>query len=134
MRAAGREGGGHRTEQRRLVPQHGQVRQRRPAVGHREGQIEQHPARVMASATLDSRRHGSDSALVSPVASAISASSRVPAWAATDNVGRLRLRFTLEVPFSLVFLLFRNHKFPKAEGLFHAYAPDVRRLLTKQAG
>ena len=83
----------------------------------------------------------SDNALVSPVASAISASSRVPAWAATplpsavtDNVGRVRLRFTLEVPFSLVFLSFRNHKFPKAEGLFHAYAPDVRRLLTKQAG
>jgi hypothetical protein len=33
-----------------------------------------------------------------------------------------------------VFLLSRNHKFPKAEGLFRAYAPAVRRLLTKRAG
>jgi len=58
-------------------------------------------------------------ALASPVASAISASSREPAWAATPlpsgvtfNAGSRLLRFILEVPFSLVEAV-RNDKFPK---------------------
>ena len=62
--------------------------------------------------------------------SAISANNRVPAWAAmplpsavTDNDGRGLVRFTLEVPFSRGYLLLRNFKFPREEGLFRVYQP-----------
>ena len=77
----------HCPEQRRLVTQHVQVRERGPSVGPRSfGQ-----------------QAGPDMA-ATPRPSAV-----------TDNVGRVRLRFTLEVPFSLVFSMSR--KCPKAEGL-----------------
>ena len=80
-------------------------------------------------------------AAVSPVASAISASSRDPAWAATPlpsgvtfNAGSRLLRFILEVPFSFGLLVVRSSKFPKQEGHFRAPMRAIRGCLVKRPG
>ena len=73
-------------------------------------------------------------ALRRPVTSAISASKREPAWAATPlpsgvtvNAGRRLLIFILEVPFSFGRrLVVRSSKFSKWEGLFRAPGAVIR--------
>ena len=104
-------------EESRLIAQHRQVGETVAAVGQGERHVEQDPARIVTPLPMHRRRQASLSALVRPTKSAISASSRVPAWAATplpsavtDNGGRALLRFTLEVPFSRGSLLFRSYQ------------------------
>ena len=130
---AGRWRGGHRAEESRLIAQHRQVGETVAAVGQGECHVEQDPARIVTPTPTHRRCQGIAQCAGQADESAISASNRVPAWAATplpsavtDNDGRGLLRFTLEVPFSGGICCFattlsqRRRAFPRQLGCVHA--------------